>query len=42
MKSIEGYQDVINQAIEERINRRDFQEPTGLYDPCKYILQNGG
>lgn len=42
MKSIEAYLDVVNQAIEERINRPEFQEPKGLYAPCKYILQNGG
>lgn len=42
MKSIEGYLDVISQAIEERINRTEFEEPAGLFAPCKYILQNGG
>lgn len=42
MKSLELYQSFINSALERRLANPDFKEPSGLYEPCKYILQNGG
>ncbi len=42
MKSLEGYQTYINTALVTRLNSSELAEPKGLYEPCKYILQNGG
>lgn len=42
MKSLESYQSYINTALLNRLQSADFDEPSGLYEPCKYILQNGG
>lgn len=42
MKSLEAYQSCINSALENRLKRAEFAEPAGLYEPCKYILSNGG
>lgn len=42
MKSLESYQSYINTALLNRLQCGDFDEPSGLYEPCKYILQNGG
>ncbi|MDR2962948.1 MAG: polyprenyl synthetase family protein [Bacteroidales bacterium] len=40
MHSIQHYQDLINAELNCRLERID--EPKGLYEPCKYILRNGG
>ncbi|MCQ2959123.1 MAG: polyprenyl synthetase family protein [Bacteroidales bacterium] len=42
MKSLEAYQSCINNALVSRLQGDEFSEPKGLYEPCKYILQNGG
>ncbi len=42
MKSLEAYQSSINEALVSRMQSSEFAEPSGLYEPCKYILQNGG
>ena len=42
MKSLEAYQSSINEALVSRMQSNEFAEPSGLYEPCKYILQNGG
>ena len=42
MKSLEAYQSSINEALVSRMQSTEFAEPSGLYEPCKYILQNGG
>lgn len=42
MKSLESYQSFVNSALLNRLQSADFEEPSGLYEPCKYILQNGG
>ncbi|MBR3979989.1 MAG: polyprenyl synthetase family protein [Bacteroidales bacterium] len=42
MKSLESYLPYIQKAIDEHLQNPDFAEPAGLYEPCKYILQNGG
>ena len=42
MKSLEAYQSCINDALVSRLQSKEFAEPAGLYEPCKYILQNGG
>lgn len=42
MKSLEAYQSAINEALVTRLQSDEFVEPSGLYEPCKYILQNGG
>jgi len=40
MQSIQPYQELINSELQKRLAL--IQEPGGLYDPCKYILRNGG
>lgn len=42
MKSLESYQSCVNDALVARLRQKNFDEPAGLYEPCKYILQNGG
>lgn len=42
MKSLESYQSYINATLLNRLQSGDFDEPSGLYEPCKFILQNGG
>lgn len=42
MKSLESYQSCVNDALVARLQQKNFDEPAGLYEPCKYILQNGG
>lgn len=42
MKSLDTYQSYINEELLSHLQNPDFAEPTGLYEPCKYILQNGG
>ena len=42
MKSLENYWKYINDALNQKLQAGDFDEPKGLYEPCKYILQNGG
>lgn len=42
MRSLEAYQSAINEALVTRLQSDEFAEPSGLYEPCKYILQNGG
>lgn len=42
MKSLEAYQSFINTELLTRINSEQYQEPKGLYEPCAYILKNGG
>lgn len=42
MKSLESYQTIINTSLHEWLSRPEFDEPSGLYEPCKYILHNGG
>ncbi|MCL2328575.1 MAG: polyprenyl synthetase family protein [Bacteroidetes bacterium] len=40
MQSIQPYQELINSELQKRLEL--IQEPNGLYEPCKYILRNGG
>ncbi|MDR1761546.1 MAG: polyprenyl synthetase family protein [Bacteroidales bacterium] len=42
MQSIQSYQELINNELQKRLQQSTIQEPSGLYDPCKYILRNGG
>lgn len=40
MQSIQPYQELINSELQKRLEQ--IHEPRGLYEPCKYILRNGG
>lgn len=40
MQSIKPYLDLINSELQKRLELID--EPNSLYEPCKYILRNGG
>jgi geranylgeranyl diphosphate synthase type II len=40
MQSIQSYQELINRELQARLEQ--IHEPNGLYEPCKYILRNGG
>ena len=42
MKSLEAYQSFINSELKKRIDSPRYQNPKGLYEPCAYILKNGG
>jgi len=42
MESLKKYQSYINKELLARINSPQYQNPKGLYEPCAYILENGG
>ena len=42
MKSLKPYQTYINNELIKRIDSPKYQTPKGLYEPCAYILKNGG
>ena len=42
MQSVAIYQEIINAELHRRLAMSDFQSPKGLYEPCAYILKNGG
>ena len=42
MQSLQAYQEFINSELVKRIEFPEYSEPKGLYEPCAYILKNGG
>ncbi len=42
MQSLQAYQEFINSELVKRIESSEYNEPKGLYEPCAYILKNGG